>query len=475
MLKVDFLGKATLGHGWHTQGARFYPGKVADFSDLPKLFRELVAEGHVPAEPPLREQDRVLTFGSCFAGHLRRILVDTGFAAEAIEVKESLNNTFALRDFVTWCCTGEHASGAYRYERSPDGQIAEWVPAAEHLLYREHIAAAAALVFVVGLAEVWEDALTGQVFWRGVPADIYAEGRHRPRVSTVAENVANLESLVAAVRELNPSAQIVFSLSPIPLLATYRPFSCVTADSVSKAILRLALDELAGRGLAGVWYWPSFEMVRSVGMHTHGAVFGDDGVVRHPSDHVVSDIVDCFVRCYYQPAAYELFRERRAERELRLGAGRALDAYALGNLIDFTDLFLGPRHRRQGWSYVQENGVWTEGPEATLSFTLGETPGDVELILQGEPFVAATHPENGFRLIANGKQIGHFRFGAPMEVHTLRAVTPRDVLAAANGRLRHELRIDAPRSPRALGLSEDARDLGFHVRTLRMVMASSLR
>jgi hypothetical protein len=369
MLHVDFLGKATLGHGWHTHGARFYPRNVTDFSDLPKLFRELVAEGHVPAEPPLGEQDRVLTFGSCFAGPLRRILVDTGFAAEAIEVKEGLNNTFALRDFVTWCCTGEHASSAYRYERASDGQITEWVPTAEHLLYREHIAAAAALVFVVGLAEVWEDALTGHVFWRGVPAAAYAEGRHRPRVSTIAENVANLESLVAVVRELNPSAQIVFALSPIPLQATYRPFSCVTADSVSKAILRLALAELAGRRLAGVWYWPSFEMVRSVGMHTHGAVFGDDGVVRHPSDHVVSDVVDCFVRCYYQASVYELFRERRAARDLRLGTGRALDAYALGNLIDFTDLFLGPRHRRQGWSYVQETGVVGGRPGARIPRT----------------------------------------------------------------------------------------------------------
>jgi hypothetical protein len=469
MPNLDFLGKMELGHGWHAKGARFYPRNGTDFSDLPTLFREFVAEGHVPAEPLLREQDRVLTFGSCFAGHLRRILVDTGFAAEAIEIKEYLNNTFALRDFVTWCCTGELASNAYRYERDPSGKISEWMPTAEHFLYREHIATAAALVFVVGLAEVWEDALTGQVFWRGVPEATYDERRHRSRVSTVAENVANLESLVAVVRELNPGAQIVFSLSPVPCRATYRPFSCLTADSVSKAILRLALDELIGRRLAGVWYWPSFEMVRTVGMHTHGAAFGDDGVVRHPSDRVVCDVVDCFVRCYYQPSAHELFRERRAARDLRLGTGQAFDAYALGNLIDFTDLFLGPRHRRQGWSPVEKTGVWTEGAEAALSFTLGETPEDVELILQGHPFVVAAHPENGLRLSANGQQIGHFRFGVPMKTQTLRAIIPRDVIADANGRLCLELHIDAPCSPRAIGLSEDARKLGFHIRTLRMV------
>jgi hypothetical protein len=469
MRKVDFLGSATLGASWRTEGARFYPRHVAEFSDRPRLFYEQVAAGHVPAEPPLREKDQVLTFGSCFAAHLRRVLVDTGFAAEAIQLKAGLNTTFALRDFVTWCCTGRQLSGSYHYERNSEGQIADWLPSFEHDLYRRHIASAAVLVFVVGLAEVWEDALTGGVFWQGVPSAIFDERRHRHRVSTVAENVANLEALVAAVREVNPSAQIVLALSPVPLHATHRPFSCVTADAVSKAVLRLALDEVVGRGLPGVWYWPSFEMVRSIGMHAHGAFFGDDGVVRHPSDHVVSDIVDCFVRCYYEASAYERFRERRAARERQLGPGLALDAYAMGNFIDFTDPFLGPRHRRQGWSFVDDNGVWTEGPKATLSFALGPVAGDVELLLCGESFVAAGHPENGLRLIANGEPLAHFRFQAPMSLHECRAIMPRATIDRAEGHLDLELGIDAPASPLAVGLSKDSRELGFHVRTLRMV------
>jgi hypothetical protein len=469
MREVEFLGRATPVRPSPSRGARFYPAHAADFSDVPGLFYEHVAAGHVPATPPLGAKDRILTFGSCFAGHIRRFLADTGFAAETIRLKEGLNTTFALRDFVTWCCTGEEPGAGYRYERDADGQVVDGLPISDLALYRRHIADAAALIFVVGLAEIWEDALTGDVFWRGVPSAIFDESRHRHRVSTVPENVANLEALVALVREVNPTAQIVFALSPVPLNATYRPVSCVTADSVSKAVLRLALDELLGRQLPGVWYWPSFEMVRSIGMHVHGAFFGDDGVVRHPSDHVVRDIVDCFVRCYYEPSAYQLFRERWAAREQPLGTAHALDAYAVGNRIDFTDLFLGPRHRRHGWSFVDESGVWTVGPTATLSFTLGPVDGDLELVLCGEPFVAAGHPENGLRLIANGEPLAQFRFQAPISRHECRAIIPRATIERAQGHLDLELGIDAPCAPQAVGLSEDRRELGFHVRSLRML------
>jgi hypothetical protein len=47
-------------------------------------------------------------------------------------------------------------------------------------------------------------------------------------------------------------------------LATFRPVSCITANSVSKAVLRAAIDEVhrevAGDGM--LLYWPSYEIVQ---------------------------------------------------------------------------------------------------------------------------------------------------------------------------------------------------------------------
>jgi hypothetical protein len=92
-------------------------------------------------------------------------------------------------------------------------------------------------------------------------------------VSSVGENVANLREIVRLIRKHVPRAAIVFTLSPVllsadgllhqvpallllprmtsdclphqvPLAATFRGVSCVTANAASKAILRVAVDEL---------------------------------------------------------------------------------------------------------------------------------------------------------------------------------------------------------------------------------------
>ena len=62
--------------------------------------------------------------------------------------------------------------------------------------------------------------------------------------STVDENEANIVRIVELIRSVNPSAPIVLTLSPVPLLATFRGRSCVTADAVSKAALRMAIDNV---------------------------------------------------------------------------------------------------------------------------------------------------------------------------------------------------------------------------------------
>ena len=46
----------------------------------------------------------------------------------------------------------------------------------------------------------------------------------------------------AVIRKHRPDARIVVTLSPIPLMATFRPVSCMVANSVSKASLRCAID-----------------------------------------------------------------------------------------------------------------------------------------------------------------------------------------------------------------------------------------
>lgn len=298
---------------WHSADVNRYPAKLQRFEqDLGGIVRDAVV-GHGPDTPPLRENDAVIALGSCFAEELRRYLVKTGFAATSLWIPAGLNNTFAIRDFVSWCVSEEETATGFRYDRLPTGEISEWKPSEEQSAYAKRFARAGAFVFTLGLAEVWQDRVTGGVFWRGVPEEIFDQDRHVFRLTTVEENVANIEGIVALIRRINRDAPIVFTLSPVPLKATFRETSCITADCVSKSVLRVALDQAMEMRLRGVYYWPAFEIVRWIGAHLPWPAYGmDDNKARHVSRRLVTEIIDTFVEAFYVPAAARKLRSRRA-------------------------------------------------------------------------------------------------------------------------------------------------------------------
>ena len=203
------------------------------------------------------------------------------------------------------------------------------------------------------------------VLWRAVPSDRYDPERHGFRATTVSENLTNLKKIVKLIRTHVPKASIVFTLSPVPLAATFRGVSCVTANATSKAVLRVAVDELmrenglgghrpraekrwkeqraaqlaavdAGRkDLAdagkppnalfesasklkekpGLYYWPAYEMVKE-GFRDP---YMDDG--RHPRPEVVKEILELFGK-YYLPAEGEEVEE---EEEVAVEGGDKVD------------------------------------------------------------------------------------------------------------------------------------------------------
>ncbi len=297
-------------HRWHKMNVQFFPTAHELYEDVPRLFREHILPGHLPAAPLLGEDDSVVTLGSCFAQELRKVLEDADFAAGSFWIPSGLNNTFAILDFISWCVTGDGTSGAYRYDTDDEGEIRAWTPRDERQRYLAHFREAGAFVFTLGLAEVWTDKNTGGVFWRGVPERIFEEGRHVFRLSTVEENEENLLRCIDLVRSVNPHAPIVLTLSPVPLQATFRDISCVTADCVSKSVLRVALDHVMTRRPEGVYYWPSFELVRWAGAAFDWRAYGADA--RHVDRYLVQCIVDAFADAFYGPDLAEELRRRRA-------------------------------------------------------------------------------------------------------------------------------------------------------------------
>ena len=234
----------------------------------------------------------------------------------AILDSPGLNNTFAILDFFSWVATGEQTGEGFRYERVAGGEIRQWVPETRRQEYASFFSGVGAFVFTIGLAEVWQDRETGGVFWRGIPDEIFDANRHVSRATTVEENAGNLRKILDLVRRLNPKAPVILTLSPVPLMATFRDISCLTADCVSKSILRVALDQVMSDRRSDVYYWPSFEIVKWVGANLPWSAYGEKDEARKVNHRLVKRIVDEFMTAFYTPHAREIIRARVDEQQL---------------------------------------------------------------------------------------------------------------------------------------------------------------
>ncbi len=224
-------------------------------------------------------------------------------------------NTPSLRQMVERAFGDATAEPVLLEERFPDGGVIYTDPYREGVAfrdpeafeadYRNHMAAVREAftqteVFIVtlGLNECWELKHDGTVLSNN-PRRGWMYALTRPRILTVMENVREVERFLAAVRRHNPQFKLVLSLSPIPLRATHRGDQhVVTANAHSKAVLRVAAEEIVRRN-KDVFYFPSYEYV----MHCAPDAWEADE--RHVTDNTVNKIMgmfdDVFVR--QDPAA----------------------------------------------------------------------------------------------------------------------------------------------------------------------------
>ncbi|MFT7485585.1 MAG: hypothetical protein ACI9F9_001435 [Candidatus Paceibacteria bacterium] len=125
---------------------------------------------------------------------------------------------------------------------------------------REVFEEAEVFVMTLGLNEVWELRTDGTAFarcpWQLSPALV------RYRTPSIEENLENLETMWSLWKEHNPGVQLILSVSPVPLLATFRSPEqhVITANCSSKATMRVVAEQFANRH-PDVHYFPSFETV----------------------------------------------------------------------------------------------------------------------------------------------------------------------------------------------------------------------
>ena len=144
-------------------------------------------------------------------------------------------------------------------------------------------------VFTLGLTECWRSRSDGAVFpiCPGVEGGSFDPDKYEFCNQTAEDVVADLTAFRAGLAEVNPQAQIVFTVSPVPLVATADPGAHVlSATTYSKSVLRVAAETMR-RGFDNVHYFPSYEII--TGAFNRGGYYAPDlrNVVEDGVGHVM--------------------------------------------------------------------------------------------------------------------------------------------------------------------------------------------
>jgi len=289
------------------------------FMDLPKF--------------TLRTEDRMATAGSCFAQHITRYMKKVGlqpFIAEAAhpfvqttqaDLADSYGvfsarygNVYTARQCLELLRQAagtmpvvedyaEHEGRCYDLLRPsvPKNGFASLSEArgdrAWHLsCVRRLFETVDVFVFTLGLTEAWQNLQGGHTYpvCPGTVRGHHDPAQHRFQNFSFAEVATDLEALVAESRVLNPALKLIFTVSPVPLVATKSEDNVLVASAHSKAVLRAAVGELAARH-DFVQYFPSFEIISQPG--SFGQYLASD--LREVTDRGVGHVMSCFLDAFY--------------------------------------------------------------------------------------------------------------------------------------------------------------------------------
>lgn len=148
------------------------------------------------------------------------------------------------------------------------------------------------LIMTIGQAEIWYHRCDNYVYPLVPPVQIFDQNKHSFRMPSFQENLENLERVYELFKANNSTGQIVISLSPVPLRATFRDMNAVTANSASKAMLCAVIDAFVEAHSDRVTYFPAYEIITVL----LGTPFEDDN--RHVKPEAVDKIMRLF-ECWF--------------------------------------------------------------------------------------------------------------------------------------------------------------------------------
>ena len=274
---------------------------------------------------------KVATAGSCFAQHIARHLKKSGFryyvaeeghpvVPQAIREKHNYGtfsarygNIYTARQLIqlfdraygtfepsepAWI----DADGTVRDPFRPTVQPGNFVSVAEMLADRQqHLATVRQMfetldvfVFTLGLTEGWKSKDDGAMFplCPGVEGGGFDTARYAFENQSVKSVTKDMTAFFEKLKAVNPAAQAILTVSPVPLMATAAPGAQVlSATAYSKSVLRVAAQMLC-EAHDFVHYFPSYEVI--TGAYNRGRYFAED--LRNVTEEGVSHVMRLFLK-----------------------------------------------------------------------------------------------------------------------------------------------------------------------------------
>lgn len=334
------------------------------FADVPFPDVDVVAKFPFLIEP----QHKIATAGSCFAQHIARRLSEGGFNYLVAEPGHPLLGDDLRKQFNYGVFSARYGNiytsrqllqliqRAYGEFQPVDDVWQEgerfvdpWRPTVQPRGFAsleefrrdrsQHLAAVRRMfeeldifVFTMGLTECFVNQEDGAAYpvCPGVSGGVFDAHKHVFLNESVTDVVGNFEQFLARLRSVRPLSRIILTVSPVPLIATAVDRHVLQSTTYSKAVLRVAAEEIVSRH-EGVAYFPSYEVI--TGNFNRGAYFGPD--LREVEEAGVEHVMRLFFKYATDAAAQAVPRRGRTKApDISLTMKRATAVVCDEELLD---------------------------------------------------------------------------------------------------------------------------------------------
>ncbi|GLQ33841.1 hypothetical protein GCM10007939_01240 [Amylibacter marinus] len=272
------------------------------------------------------ETSSIFALGSCFARNIENTLSELGMDVLSrnfdfgpigahMTHQGNLFNKYSIHSILnelTWALEPETHPGEALIYRGEDGAYFDLQLGMGRLEYsldeirafRAHYTASIAqiihadvIILTLGYVETWYDKELGHYLNIAPPAQLIKRypDRFSFHVQSYDQTLEALQDIYALLlRHRVKPLRILTTVSPVPLLNTFRDMDVLSANSYSKSVQRAALEQFTQTS-AGVDYFPSYETVT---MSDPNLAWARDDY-RHVSPYLVVHIMRSVIDSYF--------------------------------------------------------------------------------------------------------------------------------------------------------------------------------